>query len=86
MKHSRRTETFSSWEMKTNQSTTSVGADLRNILDFEKDFPNTTIIKLEQNYRSTSAILEAAGALISKNRERKGKRLIPRLDEGRQSL
>jgi DNA helicase-2/ATP-dependent DNA helicase PcrA len=53
------------------------GADLRNILDFEKDFPETKIIKLEQNYRSTSAILEAAGALIANNRERKGKRLLP---------
>jgi DNA helicase-2/ATP-dependent DNA helicase PcrA len=58
------------------------GADLRNILDFEKDFPETQIFKLEKNYRSTGAILAAAGALIAKNRERKGKRLIPHLDEG----
>jgi DNA helicase-2/ATP-dependent DNA helicase PcrA len=59
------------------------GADLRNILDFERDFPSTTVIKLEQNYRSTASILEAAGALISKNRERKGKRLRPVHEGGR---
>ncbi len=58
------------------------GADLRNILDFEKDFPETKIFKLEQNYRSTGSILAAAGALIEKNRERKGKRLIPSLEKG----
>ena len=58
------------------------GADLRNILDFEEDFPETKIFKLEQNYRSTGAILAAAGALIAKNQERKGKRLIPHLDKG----
>ncbi len=62
------------------------GADLRNILDFERDFPQTKIFKLEQNYRSTGAILAAAGALIAKNQERKGKRLIPRLDEGTKPL
>jgi DNA helicase-2/ATP-dependent DNA helicase PcrA len=58
------------------------GADLRNILDFEKDFPATRVIKLEQNYRSTRAILEAAGSLIAKNRDRKGKRLRPVHDGG----
>ena len=51
------------------------GADLRNILDFERDFPDAHIVKLEQNYRSTEVILEAASAVISKNRNRKDKRL-----------
>jgi ATP-dependent DNA helicase UvrD/PcrA len=51
------------------------GADLRNILDFEQDFPETTIVKLERNYRSTSVILDAASAVISQNRNRKDKRL-----------
>ena len=51
------------------------GADLRNILDFEHDFPDVRIVKLEQNYRSTQVILEAASAVISRNRNRKDKRL-----------
>ena len=51
------------------------GADLRNILDFEQDFPEATVVKLEQNYRSTQVILDAASAVISKNRNRKEKRL-----------
>src|SRR5262245_10866452 len=51
------------------------GADLRNILDFEQDFPETTIVKLERNYRSTAIILDAASAVISQNRNRKDKRL-----------
>ena len=51
------------------------GADLRNILDFEQDFPNAHIVKLEQNYRSTQVILDAASAVIRKNRNRKDKRL-----------
>jgi len=46
------------------------GADIRNILAFEKDFPGTTTIKLEQNYRSTEAILEAAGAVVARNASR----------------
>jgi len=51
------------------------GADLRNILDFEHDFPEATIVKLERNYRSTQVILDAASAVISQNRNRKDKRL-----------
>ena len=51
------------------------GADLRNILDFEQDFPDATIVKLERNYRSTQIILDAASAVISQNRNRKDKRL-----------
>jgi len=51
------------------------GADIRNILDFEKDFPRAKIIRLEQNYRSTQVILEAAGAVVSNNIQRKGKTL-----------
>jgi len=51
------------------------GADLRNILDFEQDFPEAKIVRLEQNYRSTQMILDAASAVISQNRNRKDKRL-----------
>ena len=51
------------------------GADIRNILDFEEDYPQATIIKLEQNYRSTQNILDAAHHVIEKNSQRKGKRL-----------
>ncbi len=51
------------------------GADLRNILDFEHDFPNARTVKLEQNYRSTQVILDAASAVIRRNRNRKDKRL-----------
>ncbi len=58
------------------------GADIRNILEFERDFPGTRTIALEQNYRSTNAILNAANAVISHNRERKEKRLWSELGEG----
>jgi DNA helicase-2/ATP-dependent DNA helicase PcrA len=51
------------------------GADLKNILDFERDFPEAAVVKLEQNYRSTQVILDAATAVISQNRNRKDKRL-----------
>ena len=51
------------------------GADLRNILDFEHDFPEALIVRLERNYRSTQVILDAASSVISKNRNRKDKRL-----------
>ena len=58
------------------------GADLRNILDFEHDFPEATTVKLERNYRSTQVILDAATAVISKNRNRKDKRLYTDLAGG----
>src|SRR5471032_2828137 len=51
------------------------GADLRNILDFEQDFPEAATVKLERNYRSTQIILDAASAVISQNRNRKDKHL-----------
>src|SRR5687767_12412000 len=51
------------------------GADLKNILDFEHDFPESKTVRLEQNYRSTQVILDAASAVISQNRNRKDKRL-----------
>lgn len=51
------------------------GADFRNILRFEKDYSNTTIIKLEQNYRSTKLILDGAHAVITKNQQRSDKKL-----------
>src|SRR5215470_15795876 len=51
------------------------GADISNILNFEKHFPNTKTIRLEQNYRSTQTILDVAGAVVKNNLERKGKSL-----------
>ena len=51
------------------------GADIRNILEFEQDFPNARIVRLEQNYRSTQNILSAAGAVVANNVRRKGKKL-----------
>jgi DNA helicase II / ATP-dependent DNA helicase PcrA len=57
-------------------------ADIRNIIEFEKDFPGTRIVTLEQNYRSTNTILRAANAVIENNSERKPKRLFSDLGEG----
>ena len=58
------------------------GADIRNILDFEDDFPDAQVVKLEQNYRSTQTILNASNAVISNNRARKDKFLWSELGEG----
>jgi DNA helicase-2/ATP-dependent DNA helicase PcrA len=58
------------------------GADIRNILEFERDFGGARVIALEQNYRSTNSILRAANAVISQNRERKPKNLWSELGEG----
>jgi len=58
------------------------GADIRNILDFERDFPGTTVVKLEQNYRSTQTILSAANAVVSNNHGRKTKQLWTELGSG----
>ena len=58
------------------------GADIRNILEFEKDFDNVLQIKLEQNYRSTSNIINAAHSVIKKNNERKEKKIWTDANEG----
>ncbi len=59
------------------------GADLRNILDFERDEPTATVVKLEQNYRSTQLILDAAHAVVSRNTARKDKKLWTENEGGR---
>ena len=58
------------------------GADIKNILEFEKDFPKTKTIRLEQNYRSTQVILEGAGAVVAQNTQRKGKNLFTTREGG----
>jgi ATP-dependent DNA helicase UvrD/PcrA len=58
------------------------GADIRNILDFERDHPGARVVKLEQNYRSTGHILRAANAIIEKNSERRPKRLFTQAGDG----
>ena len=58
------------------------GADIRNILDFERDHPGARVVKLERNYRSTGNILRAANAIIEKNSERRPKRLYTEAGEG----
>jgi DNA helicase-2/ATP-dependent DNA helicase PcrA len=58
------------------------GADIRNIMEFERDFPGTRVIPLEQNYRSTNTILRAANHVIAHNTERKEKNLWSELGEG----
>ncbi len=58
------------------------GAHVRNILEFHEDFENTTVVKLEHNYRSRAAILEVANELIQHNRSRLGKKLIPTREGG----
>ena len=57
-------------------------ADIRNILDFERDFPDATVVRLEENYRSTGTILDAANAVIANNTERLGKHLWTGLGRG----
>jgi DNA helicase-2/ATP-dependent DNA helicase PcrA len=57
-------------------------ADIRNILDFQKDFPDADIVRLEQNYRSTRPILDVANAVIQNNRQRLGKNLWTDIDKG----
>ena len=59
------------------------GADIRNILEFEKDFPGAKTVKLEQNYRSTANILAAAHSVIAHNRGRKSKKLWTDAEDGR---
>ena len=58
------------------------GADIGNILGFERDFPTTKVVRLEQNYRSTQPIVDAAGAVVAHNKQRKGKRLWTDRSEG----
>ena len=58
------------------------GANIRNILDFQKDFRDATVIRLEENYRSTKNVLEAAGAVVAKNKARLGKTLWTNAESG----
>ena len=67
----------------TSRSTAGAGANIRNILDFERDYPDATVVKLEQNYRSTQLILDAAHAVVSRNAERTDKKLWTQQAGGR---
>src|SRR5205814_5092073 len=58
------------------------GSDIRNILDFEQDYPDARVITLDRNYRSTKAILDAAGTLIAHNKQRKPKDLVTENPQG----
>ena len=58
------------------------GADIRNIVEFERDFPGAKVVLLEQNYRSTQNILSAANAVISNNFDRKDKKLWTAVGDG----
>lgn len=62
------------------------GADIKNILDFEKDYPHTHVLRLEENYRSTQNILDAAWGIIHNNRHRREKKLWTRNDTGEQVI
>lgn len=62
------------------------GADIRNILEFEHDYPDATVIKLEQNYRSTQVILDIANQVIARNRSRKEKNLWTTNGRGREAV
>ncbi len=78
-----RTHNFVANGIVTHNSVYSFrGADINNILDFERDFPDAASIALEQNYRSTNSILGAANAVIENNRDRMPKRLFSELGEG----
>ncbi len=77
------THNFIAAGMMTHNSVYSFrGADIRNILDFEDDFPDARVVKLEQNYRSTQTILSAANSVISNNQGRKSKSLWSELGTG----
>ena len=78
-----RTHNFIANGLVTHNSIYSFrGADIRNIMEFERDFPNASVVPLEQNYRSTNTILQAANHVISHNRERKEKNLWSDLGDG----
>ena len=76
------TRTFSPWAIRTSRIYAFRGADIRNIMEFEHDFPGTRVIALEQNYRSTNMILRGSNTVIANNRERKPKELWSELGDG----